>query len=92
MTAHIEWTPGEKPLHLKIHVDIDKDGAIRCVMHELLHVLFYDIFKWAAQPIEETLILALEAELYDYVKKNNRRVREWRNAIDKRHVGGDGQE
>lgn len=84
--AQIEWTPGKKPAALRIKVDVDKDGAIRCVIHELLHVLLQSELAWLDRSMEEIVVLALETDLYEYVTKSSRRLAGWRNAITKRHV------
>lgn len=86
MIAQIEWTPSKKPAGLRIKVDIDKDGAIRCVIHELLHVMLQEQLAWADHRIEEVIILALETDLYEYVTQSPRRLQGWRNAIYRRHV------
>jgi len=82
----VDWDKGTPPSNLRIQVDVDKDGAIRCVIHELLHVLLHEHFAWADPAVEEVLILALESDLYEYVKKSPRRITGWRKAIDARHV------
>lgn len=88
ITARVDWDPGTHPSNLRIQVDVDKDGAIRCVIHELLHVLLHDEMNWADGALEEVVVLALEEDLYEYVKKSPRRITGWRKAIDARHVEG----
>ena len=64
-------------------MDPHKEGQIRCVLHELLHVVFRDMFEGICEyEIEEPAILAWENVITDYVKKAPSRVRAWRMAID----------
>lgn len=85
----MDWEKGRHPTAVEIQVDIDKDGAIRCVIHELLHVVLADELGWASGEVEEVIVLALETELYEYVKKSPRRLAGWRKAIDARTVHED---
>ena len=44
ISAHIAWDGINPPSRVRIQVDNDKEGRIKCVVHELLHVVFYDLF------------------------------------------------
>lgn len=64
-------------------MDPDREGRIRCVVHELLHVEFSDKFNALVDDsLDEVLILALEVPVVDYIKDSHRRLAAWRSAIE----------
>lgn len=68
-------------------MDNDKDGRIRCVIHELLHVVFHDKLAFlCADDLEELFILGLEKGLDEYVNKSQRRLDSWRKAIEEKLI------
>jgi hypothetical protein len=73
------------PSAIRVRVDIDKEGRIKCVIHELLHVVFRE-WLWGKVDafLEEEVILAWEKALNDYVRQSPRRLASWRKAIDKK--------
>lgn len=82
-TAHVEWEEGRPPENVRIVVDPDKDGRIRCVVHELLHVALTENLRPIMDAVlEEFVILALEEGMDEYIKSSPRRLTSWRRAIE----------
>lgn len=62
--AHTKWSTG-KPI--RITVDPARVGVVRAVVHELLHVLLEGPMYAYDEDTEETLIVALEEDLYSAI-------------------------
>lgn len=69
-----------------IYLDPRRDGRVRVVLHELLHVLMDAEFKLTealTYEMEEVAILAWEKKLYDYlhVPQRHKQLESWNQAI-----------
>lgn len=81
-SASVTWE-GQPPDQIKITVDPDREGRIRCVAHELLHVVFSDDLRTLVDDdLDELIILALENAIVDYIKDSKPRLAAWRRAIE----------
>lgn len=94
-TADVQWDSLSPLSNVRIRVDIDKDGRIKCVLHELIHIVFYALFTPLIDAaLEEEVVLAWETLLYNHVRANPRRLLGWRLAIEKKlaQAGSDDDE
>ena len=77
------------PTNIQIHVDANDDPTnhISTVVHELLHVILFTMFiGFVDDTIEEIMIVALEAELYKYIKRSKSRLTLWNDLISRKLV------
>lgn len=83
-TADSEWRQEGDTLHIKIRADVDRDGLIPCVIHELIHIVLEKEFAlWGVDNnIEEAMASGLEDMIWNEIKDNHRRVNWWRKAIN----------
>jgi hypothetical protein len=87
----VTWDDYAPPKNVLITVDDSKDGRIRCVIHELLHLVFYaPLSLLVDSKIEEHLILTLETIICNHVLMSPRRTAAWRKAIDNKSKDPDG--
>lgn len=85
LSARVDWDSIKPLQNVYIRVDNDKDGRIRSVIHELLHIEFYNTLEpLFNEELEEVVILALEDQLYAYVHEHPHRVSLWRRAIEEK--------
>ena len=87
-TADVNWESLRPLKQALIRVDPFKEGQIKCVVHELLHLTFeLEFAKLFNKPLNEALILALEDEIDDFIKDSARRTSMWRKTIDAKLEG-----
>jgi len=68
---------------VEVAVDPMRGGLIECVVHELLHaVCRVELARWGE--FEECIVLAIERELVCQINASRRRVRWWREAINRK--------
>src|SRR5712672_2721304 len=72
-----------------ITIDVDANQQTGCVdhistvVHELLHVVFLQMFLgWLTEDMEEIGILAYDAALTAYIRKSPKRLQTWTEAIN----------
>lgn len=75
--------------NITIFLDPRRDGTVRLVIHELLHVYMLIHLRLSARMVydlEEVAILAWEKELYLYLHKakNERLLESWSKAIERK--------
>jgi hypothetical protein len=82
LCGHVAWNADV--VHIKI--DPDRDGSIRSILHELIHVVVDELLGLKddrlAGELEEPAVLAWERVLWEYVEADNRRLRWWRDTIN----------
>jgi len=58
---------------------------IGTVVHELLHVVFINMFiGWLTEDMEEIAILAYDADMLAYIRKSPKRLHTWEEAINRK--------
>lgn len=73
---------------IKIIIDPLLDGKLHVVLHELLHVymdVHFGFTECLTYELEETIILGLEKELYDWVYTHNDAMDSWNRAIARKN-------
>ena len=84
-TARVDWENVSPPSRVRIVVDHDQDGRIRCIIHELLHLVLYDIMEQNFNTeLQETAIDAWEKLLWENVSFSPQKLGSWRRAIAKK--------
>lgn len=92
--GHSRWEYDDvtnAPIRIHIVVDPRRDGAIRVVLHELLHVYMdwkLGIGDKMVYEVEEEGILAWERLVYDYlhVPKREKLLESWNQAIGRKET------
>lgn len=75
--------PTQAPNNISITIDIHQDGAIRLVVHELVHFhLYEELTRWGN--LEETIVLGLENDLTELIESDPAQLMRWRLAIQKK--------
>jgi hypothetical protein len=74
---------------ITILLDSRRDGKVRLVIHELLHIylaIHFDGWQRQTYEVEEVMVLALEKLLYDYLHapQRERLLESWAKAIDRK--------
>jgi hypothetical protein len=74
---------------ITVVLDPRRDGRVRLVIHELLHVYFGEQYDWHDKwtyELEESVILALEKKLYDWLHDPKRAdaLESWSRAIERK--------
>jgi hypothetical protein len=90
MTAqqgHNEWDDILPPTNIVIKVDANQQTGnidhVGTVVHELIHVVIMPMCNgWFDEELEETLVLALDAQITAYIRKSPKRLHDWTEAID----------
>jgi hypothetical protein len=89
-TWEIATEPGEAPVSkITIYMDPRRDGKVRLVIHELLHIRMQALLGIDHQMVydlEEAAILAWEKKLYDWLHDPKRHVQleSWNQAIERK--------
>ena len=80
-SAEAHWS--EDGPDVFISIDPERGGAVRCFVHELLHyVLQHDLMARFAYGLEEEMVEALEALIYQRgIAQNARKMDWWRRAL-----------
>jgi hypothetical protein len=83
------WNCILPPTNIVIKVDANQQtGAmdhIGTVVHELLHVVFINMFiGWLTEDMEEIAILAYDADMLAYIRKSPKRLHTWEEAINRK--------
>jgi hypothetical protein len=81
------WDEIAPPTRIKIKVDANQQtGAmdhIGTVVHELLHIVLITLFiGFFDASLEEVCILALDANMMEYIRKSPRRLHLWEETIN----------
>jgi hypothetical protein len=90
--ARVTWDHTEPPSNIVVLVDDAKDGKIRCVVHELLHVELRNQFDGLDATFEEAAILAFEELIFEWIKRSPQRIAAWRRAIDSKLSEQEGED
>lgn len=90
-TWEYDETDRSKVWNIRILLDPRRDGRVRLVIHELLHIYMaahLNIDRRMVYELEEAAILAWEKKLYDYLHdaKRSAELESWDQAI-KRKIG-----
>ena len=81
--ANVEWDELFPPTNIRIYVDANNGQHIESVVHELLHVLLYEMFLGrVGATIEEVIVDSLEKYLSLYIHKTPARVHRWTQLIE----------
>lgn len=81
----MEWDEVFPPTNIRIKVDANNGDHVSSVIHELLHVVFYDmLYGRLDAKLDEVVILALERDTYEYVKKVPSRYLIWDQLINRK--------
>lgn len=77
------------PRKITIYVDPRRDGRVRLVIHELLHIrmrLLCGLGDHLTYELEEAAIMALEEKLYSYLHDSKRAkvLESWDQAIQRK--------
>lgn len=81
----MEWDEVFPPTNIRIKVDANNGDHVSSVIHELLHVVFYDmLYGRLDAKLDEVVILALERDTYEYVKKVPGRYLIWDQLINRK--------
>lgn len=88
--GHSKWFT-TSPHRIRIYLDPRRDGRLTVVLHELVHIYFFNEMKMQrrfAPWLEEAIVVGLEIELTRYVKRSTRRLNSWDRAIARKMIGG----
>lgn len=81
--ALVSWDELFPPTNIRIKVDANAGQHVSSVVHELLHVVFYETFLGRiGATLEEVCIVALEHYISDYIKKSPARLAKWTHLIE----------
>lgn len=80
-SAESHWREDGRDIFVSI--DPERGGAVRCFVHELLHyVLQHDLMDRFVYELEEEMVEALEALIYQRgIAQNARKMDWWRRAL-----------
>jgi hypothetical protein len=89
--GHSEWEEIVTPdgsvriCNIKIYLDPRRDGHVRLVIHELLH-MYFRLGKTMVYDMEEAAILAWEKLIYDelHLPRNERLLESWSQSIKRK--------
>lgn len=75
---------------LNIKVDKNVDDHLQFVIHELIHVAFYETFLWRVdETLEEVMVEALDRHFYTYICSKKSRRERWRQVIERKFSESD---
>lgn len=82
--ADSTWHWEGEALYLKIRADVDRDGLIPCVIHELVHVAMEGFFEqWRLDHnMEEAMVVGVSEMIWNSMKDKPRIINRWRKAIN----------
>lgn len=72
------------PRKCEVTIDANNQPVVQFVIHELLHILFLPFLGFADDTLEEVMICALDAYMYNYVAKSKRRLAKWNALIEQK--------
>ena len=83
------WTLTEPPSNITIYLDPRRDGRVRLVIHELLHIHMQRVFAIGDRlnyELEEAAVLSWEKKLYDWLHDPKRAdaLESWSKAISRK--------
>lgn len=79
------WDDIFPPTNIRIKIDANDGEHVKKVVHELLHVMLYDL--WVGRldaTLDEVLIDAMTTDMYLYVNKSKTRLALWLDLIDEK--------
>mgnify|MGYP006266383227 CR=1 FL=1 len=77
------WDELFPPTNIRIKVDANAGQHISSVVHELLHVILYEMFLGRlGATLEEVCVVSLESYLSGYINKSPERVAKWTRLIE----------
>lgn len=84
-----ETEDGPKISNIIIYLDERRDGHVRLIIHELLHIysrVYMNIYSQVVDDLEEGVILQWEAQLYSYLHAPHREklLESWSKAIQRK--------
>lgn len=65
-------------------MDANNQPITQYVIHELLHVVFHEMTIGLDETMEEVIIVSLDHDLYEYVKKSKHRTQQWHKLIERK--------
>ena len=81
--GHIEFEGIFPPTDIKIKVDANDSAPISTVIHELLHVILYELIVGRfSEELEEEFVLTFEKFMYEYIMKSPERMAKWNKLIE----------
>lgn len=82
LKTHIADVETDGP-YAEVRLDVFLGGVLECVVHELLHATYEKQLKpWGR--MEETIVLALEAEIARYITNRLELQDKWRRAVSRK--------
>lgn len=83
--ATVEFDDSGRLEYIRIKIDANTGDPVEYVIHELLHVVFHEVLLWKVdETIEEIFILALDEQMYDFVKSSKQRLAKWNALINEK--------
>lgn len=77
------WKELFPPTEIKIKVDANAGQHVASVVHELLHVILYEMFLGRlGATLEEVCVVALEQYINAYIMKSPARLAKWTALIE----------
>lgn len=85
--GHSTWEldEDERPFNITIYADQRRDGRVRLVLHELLHI-YMRLDRQMFYTLEEAAILAWEKAVYERLQspKHHKELESWNQAIERK--------
>lgn len=84
--ARIDWSKTVYPLtDIVVTIDRNVNDDLGCVVHELLHLHFFDfMYRHLDHDLEELMVESFERHLSAYIKKRPSRLRLWQEMLDRK--------
>lgn len=82
--GHSLWDDITPPTNIAIRIDANRNPVdhVTTVVHELIHIVFHTMFVgFVAEDLEEVMVLGLEVDMYNYIKKSPARLAKWNSII-----------
>ena len=83
--AQVNWDDVFPPTNIHVALDANSGDPVKLLIHELLHVVLYDMFVGRLdETLEEVIIVAYEKYIYDYVQAKPSRLAKWNRLVARR--------
>lgn len=83
--AQVNWDDVFPPTNIHVTLDANSGDPVKLLIHELLHVVLYDMIVGRLDAtLEEVIIIAYEKYIYDYAQASPKRLARWNRLVARR--------